>query len=1349
MVNVKRWLLPLLAIVIGLPMTAMSQASGYSFSTSTGTYDTLVGGTSVSGVVADSYISSAIPIGFTFNFNGVNYTDVYASSNGFLSFNSSSSNGTANDLDNGSSSSSLMPLVAPLWDDLEGSSSSNSDALYQVTGTAPNRVFTFEWKRWEWTYSASDPVVSFQAKLYETSNLIEFVYQQEPTPPVSPGWGTISASIGIADGLTYLSVQDVSNPTVSSTVESDTITQRPATGDVYSFTPPSCIGSSGLGAYNIVADSASIYWDGTSQTQWEIEYGTTGFSLGSGTSSVVTNDTIEISGLSSLTQYEFYVRTICSIGDTSAWVGPFTFTSACGPVLPTYQQNFNGSWLPDCWSDASGGNATSGPSNMGSSDWDYNYYLNDWWTGTFSAYINLYSTGAQEWLISPEFDLSGGNYQLEYNFAITEYGYNTAEDMGSDDTVQVLITNDNGVTWDVLQTWTQGSNYSNTGSHQTLFLNAYSGDTVQIAFRATDGSVDDSEDYDVFIDDFEINTMPSCPTVSNIQEYGLSTTETYLTWTLGYMETQWQVQYDTNGFTLGNGTSFLASNDTVQITGLTSQTSYDFYVRGICGVGDTSSWAGPYTVNTPCGLFVPNYLEDFNSSSDWLPNCWVGAEGGSPSTGPTSYTNSGWYQENYINSSSNSSAATMNLYYTGSQYWLLSPQFDLSGGNFQLEFDFAITEYAYSTSEDMGSDDTVQVLVSNDFGSTWDVLETWVDGSSYSNTGSHQAYLLNTYAGDTVQFAIWGSEGSTDDSEDYEVFIDNFEVNSVNDDDLSAIAFVQPATLCGDSNTPIQVVVQNLGANAQTGFDVVVDWTGSTTGTISTTYTGTLNWNEFDTIAVDTLNTFFGGTFDLTAYTTLSGDQDINNDSVNSGAITILPGLNAPSVVGSTSQYACLGSSADIVAIGGGDTIVWYDAIGNVLTSGDTVSVTATSGIDTLYATAMYNSSPSCESSPVMVTLTPDTVAVDLGADTAYCSNEAFMVTLDAANAGSTYAWNTTETTQTISVDTAGSYSVEVTSVNGCIAADTLVVSENATPTVDLGADTAYCSDEAFALTLDAANAGSTFSWNTTETTQTISVDTAGDYSVVVTNVNGCSETDTLTVVENEAPSISVADAEFCEGESETLDAGSGFASYAWSSTETTQTIVVDASGTYEVTVTDANGCTGEATSTVVVNPLPVVDLGADTGVSPGQVIVLDAGNAGSTYNWNTGETTQTVDVEYADSPAEFSVVVTDANGCSAGDTIYVDQNTGIDELVNGSVKVYPNPTRSNATIAIDAVVSGELDVQMYSLTGQQIRNFKQDIYTGYQEVNVDMNNLESGVYFINATLNGKSLGQIRVLKVD
>lgn len=147
------------------------------------------------------------------------------------------------------------------------------------------------------------------------------------------------------------------------------------------------------------------------------------------------------------------------------------------------------------------------------------------------------------------------------------------------------------------------------------------------------------------------------------------------------------------------------------------------------------------------------------------------------------------------------------------------------------------------------------------------------------------------------------------------------------------------------------------------------------------------------------------------------------------------------------------------------------------------------------------------------VIVRPDPV-VFLGADTSYCGNIAY--TLDAGNAGATFLWNDNSTGSTLNVINAGQYSVKVTNTYNCSSSDTINIIHYPYPVVNLGNDTLIC--RVTPLVLDAANSGASYLWNTSATTQTISVNQAGTYAVTVTNGFGCIGKDTIAVTVSPTP---------------------------------------------------------------------------------------------------------------------------------------------------------------------------------------------------------------------------------------
>lgn len=284
-----------------------------------------------------------------------------------------------------------------------------------------------------------------------------------------------------------------------------------------------------------------------------------------------------------------------------------------------------------------------------------------------------------------------------------------------------------------------------------------------------------------------------------------------------------------------------------------------------------------------------------------------------------------------------------------------------------------------------------------------------------------------------------------------------------------------------------------------------------------------------------------------------------------------------------------------------------------------------------------------------------DAVAVSLNAmptdvlnDVSSCITS--PVTLNAGNSGSTYAWSTGGTTQSIQPTTSGTYTVTVTTAQNCTSSFDAVVDLLPEVQVDLGPDTTICAGSS--ITLDAGNPGLSHMWSTGATSSTINASSAGLYSVTVSN-GACSATDQRTLSVQALPVDILADGARCIGESITLDAGNDGAAYAWSNGAASRTVTVQNSGTYSVTITDGIGCSATYDAIVQFVPPPVVELGPDTVLCDGEVLMLDAANPGATYSWSNGATTRTIPVTR---PGNYSVQV--SNGlCQRTDAIAVQFN--------------------------------------------------------------------------------------------
>jgi len=210
------------------------------------------------------------------------------------------------------------------------------------------------------------------------------------------------------------------------------------------------------------------------------------------------------------------------------------------------------------------------------------------------------------------------------------------------------------------------------------------------------------------------------------------------------------------------------------------------------------------------------------------------------------------------------------------------------------------------------------------------------------------------------------------------------------------------------------------------------------------------------------------------------------------------------------------------------------------------------------------------------------------------------------AGGGISYKWSSGETTAVITKSTAGTYTVTVTNDNGCTGTNAATITVNALPTAVItltdnsgiaNNDGIICNGATATLT---ASGGTSYIWSSGETTAAITKGTAGTFTVTVTNANGCINTATATLVvdaspvagaSNNGPVLSLKPLNLTGGPegmtTYTWTGPGGFASNSQSPSVSASALAAMA-GVYTLTVTNANGCTNSATTTVEVNDLPI-----------------------------------------------------------------------------------------------------------------------------------------------------------------
>ncbi len=354
-------------------------------------------------------------------------------------------------------------------------------------------------------------------------------------------------------------------------------------GEVEDYTvnvtpPPTCPPPTALTTTDITTNSAKLNWS-SAGSLFEYEYGAPGFAPGTGAeigSGGTHNLYVDISGLSSATDYDWYVRADCGGGSYSDWVGS-SFTTLCDVIVAPYSEDFTGADFPACWSQSS---------ELGSENWVVSATTNA--GGTANEMRNSWQSGTGiTRLISPELDLTGlTTPYLSFNHFFNDYGAGI--------TAKIQTSTDGGATW-VDEAWSIASGNGNVGPETVTLSLTNTGSSTLIAW-VMDG---DHYQFDYwYVDDVEVMDAPTCPDPTGLSVDNVSYNSADLLWTSNSGSSN--IEYGLAGFTLGVDPIGTGSGVTspFPVSGLSASTDYDFYVQDDCGNGDVSSWVGPFTFTT-------------------------------------------------------------------------------------------------------------------------------------------------------------------------------------------------------------------------------------------------------------------------------------------------------------------------------------------------------------------------------------------------------------------------------------------------------------------------------------------------------------------------------------------------------------------------------------------------------------------------------------------------------------------------------------------------------------------------------------------------------------------------------
>jgi hypothetical protein len=500
----------------------------------------------------------------------------------------------------------------------------------------------------------------------------------------------------------------------------------------------------------------------------------------------------------------------------------------------------------------------------------------------------------------------------------------------------------------------------------------------------------------------------------------------------------------------------------------------------------------------------------------------------------------------------------------------------------------------------------------------------------------------------------------------------------------SAISGAISASYTATTNGSYTVVVTNASTCSSTSTATVVTVNTLPTATITPATATTfcqggsvvLNANTGTGLSYQWFNnaTAINGATAASYTATTSGSYTVvvtnasTCTSTSTAVVVTVNTLPTATITPATATTFCQGGSVVLNAnTGAGLTYQWFNNA-TAISGATSASYTATmSGSYTVTVTNASTCSTTSTATVVTVNALP-TATITPATATTFCQGGSVVLNANTGT-GLSYQWRLNgnpisgATSSSYTANASGSYSVVVTNASTCSATSTAtVVTVNALPVASISPNglVEICQGQSIALT---ANGGVSYLWSTGAPTQSITVNTEALYTVTVTDINGCTDTESQFVKVNQLPNVAVNNASICLGQSAILTATGGL-TYVWSpvtglSATTGSTVSSSTTSTtvYTVIGTGANGCTNSATATVTVNALPTATITPATATTfcQGGSVVLNANTgAGLTYQWfnNTSAISGATSASYtATMSGSYTVTVTNASTCSSTST--------------------------------------------------------------------------------------------------
>ncbi|MBS1584725.1 MAG: gliding motility-associated C-terminal domain-containing protein [Bacteroidetes bacterium] len=1096
-----------LAFLVSTGASAQTAAS-YIFTANSTPYVSITG-TNLAAIQADDATSVNVPLNFTFNFAGTNYTQVSACSNGWIAFSNANPSAATGRTNTQANANTIGAMLMPLWDDLGGQTGTPAPvATYTTTGTAPNRVFTMQWATWRWSFSSNPNVISFQVKLYETTNVIEFCYSQGAVAAVSP-----SATIGIFN--TNTDWQTLNNATASPTAQTATFTTnistKPATNQLYRWSPPPpCSGTPVAGTISATATSGCPGYTSTLSLtgatnaagityQWQSGPTATG-----PWTNVATTPTY-VATVNTSTYYQCIVT--CTNSGQSATTTPILLsaTAHTTATLP-FTESFE-SWVNFCsTSDVPTSFVWGNTPSTGNNSWrrDDQGATAAWGSVGSGLYSPVFTAGAHSARFHSFLASSGTQGKLDLYVDFSAIGSKSISfdyiNTSGTDKLDVQVSTDGGLTFTTLVTKATSGTWSST----TVTTPAVANPAI-LRFMATS----DFGATDIGLDNVHIDPPIPCnaapaiagptatPSSFNCSGAPVLDLTTYPAATISGITYQWQSSPANQNI----WTSISSPQTTTSFTAPAITANTDYRVIAVCTNTNqstisatvtatvTGTTASPATSNICLGtgqiltatappVNVTLFSDDFNNAPLMTVN-----NTGPASTSFIQHT----YPYTYVGSSTVTFAPPTNTSFfsaisdaanQGANTRLISPVINTSGFNtLTLTFNHCLRYIGPS----------VLLEVSTDGGLSWSTAQAFTASTTNATNGTFvpASVNLNTYVNQpnfmfrfnyTVGWDWWWA-------------IDDVVLSGLS----STPSFSWTATPSLNSGLP--AAAQTL---SQANNNITV------TPTAGGTYTYTVTSNAPGCVTASATVVVDPGP---------SGSMSINSTSICSGNSDTVIFTGTP--LATVTYNVNAGPSQTVVLDSTGNAMV----ITGPLSSNTTYQLISVTAVN--FCVTNYNTSSTITVNPL-----PVMSAGMPSSNSPVCSGNTLNLSVSTTPASSTYSWTgpafgTPDPNQNPVVANAqtsytGTYTVVATTSAGCSVTGTTNVVVNLTPAINVAANnTNSCSGTDGSVTISGMlpNANYTMSY-TDATTHTASITSDGVGQYTITNLPAGTYTN-IYVVQN------------------------------------------------------------------------------------------------------------------------------------------------------------------------------------------------------------------------------------------